>query len=101
MRVKDMSKVEIYTTQYCPFCIKAKQLLSSKGVDFTEYPVDGDQEAREKMTKRAGGSRTVPQIFIDDAHIGGCDDLHALDRDGKLDGLLKDDGNDKGGPGPT
>lgn len=80
--------VEIYTWQTCPYCIRAKLLLWWKGVDFTEYKIDGDGAARVKMADRANGRRTVPQIFINNAHVGGCDDLYALDRQGKLDPLL-------------
>jgi glutaredoxin 3 len=88
-RLKIMSaKVEIYTWSTCPFCIRAKQLLNSKKVEFVEYCIDGDNEAREKMALRANGRRSLPQIFIDDRHIGGCDDIHALDRQGELDSLL-------------
>jgi glutaredoxin 3 len=83
-----MAKVEIYTTQTCPFCIRAKALLANKGVEFQEYSVDGDPTARSLMTERAQGGYTVPQIFINERHIGGCDDLYALDRQGKLDPLL-------------
>ncbi len=83
-----MAKVEIYTWQSCPFCIRAKALLDRKGVSYEEYPIDGDQEARLKMTKRAGGRRSVPQIFIDDQGIGGCDDLYNLEREQQLDKLL-------------
>jgi glutaredoxin 3 len=82
-------KVEIYTWTYCPFCIRAKALLDRKGVEYTEYVIDGDEEARDKMSERANGRRSVPQIFIDDRHIGGCDDIHALDDRGKLDPLLQ------------
>ena len=82
------ANVEIYTWRTCPFCIRAKALLKSKQVDFTEYAIDGDQDAREKMAQRANGQRSLPQIFIDDQHVGGCDDIHALDRQGKLDPLL-------------
>ncbi|WP_013323067.1 glutaredoxin 3 [Gloeothece verrucosa] len=82
------AKVEIYTWSTCPFCIRAKGLLDKKGVDFTEYCIDGDEEARAKMAQRSHGRRSLPQIFIDDQHIGGCDDLYALDRQGKLDPLL-------------
>jgi glutaredoxin 3 len=81
--------VEIYTWQTCPFCIRAKALLVKKGVDFTEYSVDEDESARSAMAARGDGRRSVPQIFINDQHIGGCDDLHELDRQGKLDPLLK------------
>lgn len=82
------AKVEIYTWSSCPFCIRAKGLLTKKGVDFTEYCIDGDEEARDKMAKRSHGRRSLPQIFIDDKHIGGCDDLSALDKQGQLDPLL-------------
>ena len=82
------AKVEIYTFRTCPFCLRAKGLLNNKGVEFTEYSVDGDEEARSKMAERANGRRSVPQIFINDQHIGGCDDIHKLESDGKLDALL-------------
>ena len=85
-RVK--ANVEIYTWQICPFCIRAKLLLWWKGVKYTEYKIDGDEAARKGMAQRANGKRTVPQIFINDHHIGGCDDLYALDSQGKLDPLL-------------
>lgn len=81
-------KVEIYTWRTCPFCIRAKSLLKKKGVEFTEYAIDGDNEAREKMAIRANGSRSLPQIFINDEHIGGCDQLHELEYEGKLEPLL-------------
>lgn len=80
--------VEMYTWQTCPYCIRAKMLLRWKGVRFTEYKIDGDGAARVKMAERANGRRTVPQIFINNHHVGGCDDLYALDRQGKLDPLL-------------
>lgn len=82
------ANVEIYTWSACPFCIRAKALLNKKGVEFTEYVIDGDEPARAKMTQRANGRKSVPQIFIDDQHIGGCDDLYALDRQGDLEPLL-------------
>jgi glutaredoxin 3 len=82
------AKVEIYTWRTCPFCIRAKSLLTRKGVEFTEYSIDGDENARSKMSQRANGRRSLPQIFINDTHIGGCDDIHDLDAEGKLDGLL-------------
>jgi glutaredoxin 3 len=85
-----MANVEIYTWKTCPFCIRAKGLLDDKGVDYTEYSIDGDEAARNKMADRSNGRRSVPQIFINDAHIGGCDDIHALDATGKLDVLLAD-----------
>lgn len=83
-----MATVEIYTTPICGFCHAAKRLLTSKGVSFAEVDVMADPSRRAEMTQRAHGGRTVPQIFIDDKHVGGCDDLFALDRAGKLDGLL-------------
>lgn len=83
------AKVEIYTWSSCPFCIRAKALLKKKGVEFTEYCIDGDEQARAKMSDRANGRTSVPQIFIDDQHIGGCDDIYALDRSGGLDPLLQ------------
>jgi glutaredoxin 3 len=80
--------VEIYTWASCPFCIRAKALLKQKGIAFTEYAIDGDELARAAMAKRANGRRSVPQIFVNDQHLGGCDDLYALERAGKLDALL-------------
>ncbi len=85
-----MARVEIYTTGFCPYCSKAKSLLKTKGLNFDEIDVTMDPAARAAMTARANGSRTVPQIFINNSHVGGCDDLHALDRAGKLDPLLAD-----------
>ncbi|MDZ8052087.1 MAG: glutaredoxin 3 [Aulosira sp. ZfuVER01] len=82
------SKVEIYTWRTCPFCIRAKNLLNKKGVEFIEYSIDGDETARAKMAQRANGRRSLPQIFINDNHVGGCDDIHALESQGKLDELL-------------
>ena len=83
-----MTKVEIYTWQACPFCLRAKALLDAKGVNYQEYQIDGDLEARSAMSARAGGRTSVPQIFIDGNPIGGCDELHALERAQKLDALL-------------
>jgi glutaredoxin 3 len=85
---KNMAKVEVYSTQVCPYCVRAKNLLEKKGVSYTEIDVSYDDDLREKMIERAGGLRTVPQIFINDRHIGGSDDLHALDAKGELDPLL-------------
>lgn len=82
------ANVEIYTWSSCPFCIRAKGLLDKKGVKYNEHCIDGDENAREKMAARANGRRSLPQIFIDDRHIGGCDDIHALDSQGELDPLL-------------
>ncbi|BAY45750.1 glutaredoxin 3 [Kalymmatonema gypsitolerans NIES-4073] len=87
------AKVEIYTWRTCPFCIRAKNLLAKKGVNFTEYSIDGDEAARNQMARRANGRRTLPQIFINDSHIGGCDDIYALDSQGKLDQLLASTNN--------
>ncbi|MEM9541867.1 MAG: glutaredoxin 3 [Cyanobacteria bacterium P01_E01_bin.42] len=83
------ANIEIYTWSTCPFCIRAKALLKKKGVEFTEYCIDGDNAAREKMTDRAKGKSSLPQIFIDDRHIGGCDDIYELDGQGELDILLQ------------
>lgn len=82
------ANVEIYTWALCPFCIRAKRLLKSKGVQFTEYKIDGDNAARSAMAERANGGRSVPQIFINNQHVGGCDDIHELEAQGKLDPLL-------------
>jgi len=83
-----MPKVEIYTTATCPYCMRAKMLLAEKNVAFTEIAVDGDPVLRGKMSERAHGRTTVPQIFIGDRHVGGCDDLYALESQGDLDALL-------------
>lgn len=85
---KTMAKVEIYTWSTCPFCRRAKELLDSKDIDYTEYDITGDDDARDKMATRSNGRRTVPQIFIDDQWIGGCDDMHLLEAEGKLDKML-------------
>lgn len=82
-------KVEIYTWSRCPFCIRAKGLLKEKGIEFIEYVIDGDEEAREAMSVRANGRRSLPQIFINDRHVGGCDDLYDLEYQGKLDEYLQ------------
>ena len=83
-----MAFVEVYTTPYCPYCVSAKDLLRRKGVDFIEINVASDRELHSKMVERAGGRVTVPQIFVGDTHVGGCDDLFALDDAGGLDPLL-------------
>lgn len=83
-----MATVEIYTTALCGYCHAAKRLLAHKGVAYAETDVGADPALRAAMTARANGRRSVPQIFIDGAHIGGCDDLYALERDGRLDPLL-------------
>ena len=83
------TKIEIYTWSTCPFCIRAKALLDKKGVDYTEYMIDGDEMARAQMAARANGRRTLPQIFINDQHVGGCDELYRLNAQGQLDPLLQ------------
>lgn len=81
-------KVDIYTKFTCGFCHRAKNLLSSKGVEFNEFDITMGGPKREEMLQRAPGARTVPQIFVGDVHVGGSDDLAALEREGKLDALL-------------
>lgn len=83
-----MPPVTIYTKAFCPYCHDAKDLLRAKKVAFDEIPVDGDRAAQTKMAQRANGRATVPQIFIGDRHVGGCDDLYALEQKGQLDVLL-------------
>ena len=80
--------VEIYTWRFCPFCLRAKALLNEKGVQFTEYSIDGDDDARTKMSERAGGLRSVPQIIINGNGIGGCDELYELERNNELNELI-------------
>ncbi|WP_447736205.1 glutaredoxin 3 [Pseudomonas shirazensis] len=82
-----MKPVIVYSSDYCPFCIRAKQLLQSKGVPFEEIKVDGKPQVRAEMSQKAGRT-SVPQIWIGSTHVGGCDDLYALERAGKLDSLL-------------
>ena len=83
-----MAKVEMYTKMFCPFCVRAKSLLERKGVNVDEISVDRGGELKQEMIQRAGGRMTVPQIFIDGRHVGGCDDLFELEGGGKLDELL-------------
>lgn len=83
-----MAQVEIYTTKVCPYCVKAKSLLNAKGVDFIEHDMTGDDAAREALLVKSNGMRTVPQIFINGQHIGGCDNLYELEEKGALDKLL-------------
>jgi glutaredoxin 3 len=83
-----MSNVVIYTKDYCPYCHRAKALLASKGAQFTEFDIAQQPELRDEMIKKANGGTTVPQIFINDTHVGGCDDMMALEAQGKLDALL-------------
>ena len=83
-----MSPITIYTTRFCPYCVSAKELLRKKGVAFDEIDVTGDPAGRRTMSERSDGRTTVPQIFIGERHIGGCDDLYDLDEAGQLDPLL-------------
>jgi glutaredoxin 3 len=83
-----MPKIIVYTTQWCPYCSMAKRLLAEKGAVFEEIDVTGDWDARDAMALKAGGRTTVPQIWIGDVHVGGSDDLHALESEGRLDALL-------------
>ena len=85
-----MSHVTIYTKPYCPYCVRALSLLEQKGVAFTEIEAGFDPEKRQEMMRRAGGRATFPQIFVGDLHIGGCDEIMALERAGELDPLLRD-----------
>jgi len=80
--------IEIYTKAFCPYCWRAKALLEAKGVEYSEISVDYGGELRDQMIQRANGRTTVPQIFIREHHVGGCDDLHELDRSGRLDDLI-------------
>lgn len=84
-----MARVEIYTKAFCGFCARAKRLLDAKGVDYEEYDITLGGPKRGEMLGRANGRTTVPQIFIDGRHVGGCDDLHELERGGRLDPMLK------------
>jgi glutaredoxin 3 len=87
-----MAQIEIYTTRYCPYCVSAKGLLTRKGLPFVEIDVTGDPDGRNQMVERANGRMTVPQIFIGSTHVGGSDELHALNRAGELDTLLAREG---------
>ena len=84
-----MKNITIYTTQVCPYCIRAKRLLEKKGVEYKELRVDLNPELVQEAIEKSGGLRTVPQIFIEDYHVGGCDELHALERENRLDNLLE------------
>ncbi|WP_028582833.1 glutaredoxin 3 [Desulfogranum japonicum] len=83
-----MSNVTIYSSSRCPFCVKAKMLLDKKNIQYEEIDVTDDEEARKKLVEKANGMRTVPQIFIGETHVGGCDDLYELENKGKLDPML-------------
>lgn len=82
-----MKKITIYTTSVCPYCVRAKALFDRKSLKYEEVNVE-DQQERDKMIEKSGGRQTVPQIFIGSVHVGGCDDLYALEKDGKLDEIL-------------
>ncbi len=88
MMGREMAEVLIYSSPFCGYCARAKKLLGLKGVAYTDIDVIAEPGRKPEMIERAGGRTSVPQIFIDGNHVGGCDDLHALDRDGKLDALL-------------
>ncbi len=83
-----MTEVVMYSTSWCPYCTRARLLLKEKGVPFTEIDIEREPERRAEMIERAGGRTSVPQIFAGDRHLGGCDDIHALDAQGRLDALL-------------
>ncbi len=85
-----MPAIDMYTTKVCPYCVRAKRLLDKKGVSYREIDVSADADLRDSMVVRTGGRQTVPQIFIGDTHVGGCDELYALDSAGKLDPLLEE-----------
>jgi glutaredoxin 3 len=83
-----MAKVTVYTRAFCPYCVRALRLLDAKGADFVEIDAGMDASKKQEMVQRSGGARTFPQIFVGDTHIGGCDEMMALERAGKLDPLL-------------
>jgi glutaredoxin 3 len=83
-----MPNIIVYTKDYCPYCVRAKDLLKRKGQKFNEIDITHDEALQQEMITKSGGRRTVPQIFINNTHVGGCDDLHALEKEGKLDTLL-------------
>jgi glutaredoxin 3 len=85
---KQQAEITIYLTQFCPYCVRAKSLLNSKGVNFTEIDVGAQPELRDEMTQKSNGVTSVPQIFIGATHVGGCDDMFALESAGKLDAML-------------
>ncbi|MDQ6984315.1 MAG: glutaredoxin 3 [Ghiorsea sp.] len=82
------TKIEVYSGDYCPYCVRAKSLLKQRGLDFIEYNVQQDPDKKAEMMKRSNGSRSIPQIFINDQHVGGCDELYTLDKKGQLDAWL-------------
>jgi len=83
------AKIEVYSGDFCPYCVRAKSLLKQRGLAFIEYNVQQDPDKRAEMMKRSNGGRSIPQIFINDQHVGGCDELYALDKKGKLDAWLE------------
>ncbi len=85
-----MALIEVYSGAFCPYCMRAKALLKKKGLDFIEYNVQAEPDKRDEMLKRSGGARTIPQIFINHRHVGGCDELYALERSRQLDVWLKE-----------
>jgi len=85
----EMAKIEVYSGPFCPYCVRAKALLSRRQLPFVEYDVQADPGRREEMLARSDGARTIPQIFINDRHVGGCDELYALDRRGELERWLQ------------
>jgi len=84
-----MATIEVYSGDFCPYCMKAKALLKKKGLEFSEYNIKRDMAKQAEMAERAPGARTIPQIFINNKHVGGCDDLYALEQRGELDAWLK------------
>jgi len=81
--------IELYSSSFCPYCVRAKALFKKKGLEFSEYNIQSDLDKRSEMLKRSNGARTVPQIFINNRHVGGCDELYALERSKELDSWLK------------
>jgi len=84
-----MAKIEVYSGDFCPYCVKAKSLLKKKGLEFSEFNVKRDMKRQAEMAERAPGARTIPQIFINDRHVGGCDDLYTLEKKGELDAWVE------------
>jgi len=85
----EMATIEVYSGVFCPYCMRAKALLKKKGLVFVEYNIQTEPSRRDEMLRRSGGARTVPQIFINDRHVGGCDELYALERGKQLDAWLE------------
>ncbi|MDX8383032.1 MAG: glutaredoxin 3 [Ghiorsea sp.] len=88
--MSDQANIEIYSGDHCPYCVRAKSLLKQRNLAFTEHNVQQDPEKRAEMMKRSNGGRSIPQIFINNKHVGGCDDLFAIDKKGELDAWLQD-----------